>query len=116
METIDKTLSAFEKYLENISDAKLDKMLSKIDEMGIKGPTVDEYFSNLTDNVGSFFNDISETSTIADVERLFCDTRIKRSQKFEIPSLPSIPKEYPTQVTATQDCLYAGENTYFMAA
>ena len=55
METIDTTVAAFEKYLENISDSKLDKMLAKIDTMGIKGPTVEEYFSNLTDTIGSFF-------------------------------------------------------------
>jgi hypothetical protein len=117
MKTLDETLAAFEKYLENISDSKLDKMVDQIDEMGIKGPTVEEYFYKLTENVSSFF-DASETSTIADVEKLFCDTRIKKSQKFEIPSSPKVYPEqaYPAEAETTQNCLYAGENQYLKAA
>jgi hypothetical protein len=113
MKTLDETLSAFEKYLENISDSKLDKILSKIDELGINGPTVDEYFSNLTENVGSFFNDISETSTIAEVEELFSDTRIKNSQKFDIPAGS---EQTRSEFKETDNCFYAGENQYQMAA
>lgn len=115
MKTLDETLTAFDKYLETISDSKLDKMLQQIEEMDIKGPSVDEYFSSLTGNVSSFLNDFSETSTISDVENLFCDTRIKNSHSFDIPNT----KESGTIAaisTSPQSSLYSGESQYLMAA
>lgn len=115
MKTLDETLAAFDKYLETIADSKLDKMLQEIDEMDIKGPSVDEYFSSLTENVSSFFNDISETSTITDVETLFCDTRIENSDSFDVPHQKETDA-ISTVSTSTQSSLYTGESQYLMAA
>ena len=116
MKQIDETITAFEKYLDTVSDSKLDKMLEQIDLMGINGPTVDEYFSSLTENISSFFNEVSETSTIADVESLFCDTRISRSHKFNVP--PVGISGFCSPELASQDSSFysSGETPYLMAA
>jgi hypothetical protein len=116
MKTLDETLVAFEKYLDNISDSKLNEMLDQIDQMGINGPSVDEYFSRLTGNVSSFYNDVSETSTIADVESLFCDTRINSSHKFDIPALDTFDFCSPELVSPQSSFYNSGESQYLMAA
>lgn len=115
MKTLDKTLASFEKYLENISDSKLDKILDEIDRMGINGPSVEEYFSTVTNSITSFFNDLSETSTIVDVEKLFSDTRISESQCFEVPNSVSEDICSP-ELASPQSSFYAGESQYLMAA
>lgn len=115
MKPLDNTLAAFEKYLDNISDSKLDKMLEEIDQMGIGGPSVEEYFSALSNNITSFFNELSETSTIVDVEKLFCDTRISESQSFKVPH--SVSEDFCSpELSSPQSSFYAGETQYLMAA
>lgn len=57
MNNLEKSLIAFEKLMVQLSDEKLDTLISKIDDKGIVGPSVDEYFSKLNASIGSFFND-----------------------------------------------------------
>lgn len=38
---------AFESYIDSLSDEKLDAILAKIDDLGIQGPSVINYFSVL---------------------------------------------------------------------
>jgi len=115
MKDFDESVEALEKYLFNVSDAKLDEMLAKIDAMGITGPSVEEYFSTLTEKVGSVFNEISETSTISEVELLFSDTRINTSQRFEFPTHILVSICEP-ELVSRQSSFYWGENQYPMAA
>lgn len=81
MENIEESLSAFRKYLDNIPDSKLDKILSTIDETGIEGPSVEEYFSSITAAVGSFLDEPSELCE--ELDDLFTDSRIERTSTYE---------------------------------
>lgn len=44
---LDESLNSFREYMDRISDSKLDMILSAIDETGIEGPSVEEYFANI---------------------------------------------------------------------
>lgn len=49
VENLDESLNSFREYMDRISDSKLDMILSAIDETGIEGPSVEEYFANITE-------------------------------------------------------------------
>jgi hypothetical protein len=55
MENMNESLEAFQKFLDTVSDEKLDAMIQEIEALGIKGPSVDEYMQGLNDRVSSFY-------------------------------------------------------------
>lgn len=63
MNKLEKSLVAFEKLMNQLSDEKLDSLISKIDKKGIKGPSVDEYFGKITQSIASFYEGLPSSST-----------------------------------------------------
>lgn len=57
MNNLENSLIAFERLMEQLSDEKLDFLISKIDSKGITGPTVDEYFGNLNNSISAFYRE-----------------------------------------------------------
>jgi hypothetical protein len=117
MNTIDDSLKAFERFLESVSDEKLDNMISKIDQMGIEGPSVDDYFSKINDSIASFYNiDYSEAILSALIEECFSDTRVSDSAIYTVPTSElsqPIVISVPEVIIEFSD---AGESYYPMAA
>lgn len=113
MENYKDTVDAFSKYLDNISDSKLDNMLSNIDAMGITGPSVEEYISFVTGVAASFLDEPSETSTIEEVGCIFEDTQVAKSSSFRVPT--TIPDRARVQIANATDYA-AGESLYSKAA
>lgn len=114
MENLDNKIAALQKYLDNVSDVDFDKLIDEVDQMDISGPTVAEYMASLTKNTSLFFDDVSEESWNAEVEKLFSDTCIK-GHRFDIPSKDSLMSR-PAVLNSPQSSLYAGESDYQMAA
>ena len=108
MDKLKESLRAFGSYLDNISDPKLDQMLAEIDTMGISGPSVEEYFTSVNSVVSSFFDEPSETSTIAEVESLLSDTRIDGTSNFGMPNYVVVEYFQPQWIEPYANC-NAGE-------
>lgn|SRR5690606_23678761 len=81
MENLDESLNSFREYMDRISDSKLDMILSAIDETGIEGPSVEEYFANITDATGTFLQEPSEIRE--ELIELFTDSQIEGTSIYE---------------------------------
>lgn len=76
---MENSINDFRNYLNSISDEKLDKMISEIESEGFCGPTVDEYFQNLKDDLGRLFDGPDETIASIYVHAFYQDSRVVKT-------------------------------------
>lgn len=118
MDSLEEKLRSFERFLDKISDSELDLLLSDIDGMNIKGPSVDEYLSSLNQSVNAFFDNsldhLIKEAVNEQKERIeLCKGNTLLTAEFDSLTNYSgvVFSEISTDTTVT-----VGESNYAMAA
>lgn len=101
-----KSIELLQKYLAESSLQERDEIWARVESMGIQGPSVDEYFQNLEDELNSF-----ESSFIG---RLAIDS----VKGISIPNAGELSQINVNSVTGNFADIWstAGESNYGMAA